>query len=146
MGWPQPKRWSAPVNWSGCGRAAAMRWRASCSRGRCRRAIWRTVTSWAEGGLRNARRKSAQRRILDQVQNAREEMVVGFGAADVNDRRVRQILDEEIENVSAGVVIQGIEHFVDEHPRRRVQRHAGECQGLLFVLAQFVIPAPRYIQ
>jgi len=80
---------SAPVKWNGCARAAATRCRASCSRGRCPRATWRTATSLAQGGLRNARRESAQRRILDQVQNAREKMVVGFGAADVNDGGAR---------------------------------------------------------
>src|SRR5882762_1935981 len=73
-------------------------------------------------------------------------MIVGVRAADVNDAGVRQILDEEIENTTARVLIQGIEYLVDEYPRRRVQHHAREGQGLLFIVAQFVIPTPGDIQ
>ena len=87
-----------------------------------------------------------QRRIFDQVQNAREEMILDVGAADMNDAGVLQILDEDVENALACSFIQGIEYLVDDYPRRRVQLHARESEGLLFVLAQFPIPAPGYIQ
>ena len=73
-------------------------------------------------------------------------MIMRVGAADMNDAGVRQILGEDVEYVLARILVQGIEHFVDEYPGRRVQHHAGESQCLLFVLAQFPIPAMSDVQ
>src|SRR5260370_42251350 len=73
-------------------------------------------------------------------------MIVGVGAADMNDAGTLEILDEDADDSLARFVIQRIESLVDEHPARRVQQYSRECEGLLLVLAQFPIPALGRIQ
>jgi hypothetical protein len=76
------------------------------------------------------------------MQDAREEVIVGIGAADVNDAGARQILRQQVHHAIARILVERIEHLVDQQPRRRVQQASRERHRLLLVLAQLPIPAP----
>src|SRR5271168_112827 len=98
------------------------------------------------GGCRRCgAREFAPCRVLDQVQNAREEMVC-IGAADVQDPSLGEIFREYVDHEFERVLGKRIEYLIDQHPRPLVEYHARKREALLLFLAQFAIPAQRCIE
>src|SRR5882672_4137866 len=80
-------------------------------------------------------------RILDQMNDAREEVVAVLALPDVDNRRVGEHIPEDSQYPFAHVLFEGIEGLVDHHPTRLVQREAREGQALLIIIAQLPVPA-----
>ena len=68
------------------------------------------------------------------MQNAREEVALGFGAADIDDSCILQFVIEEAQDAITRVVVQRVESFVDHHQTRFVQQDTREDQTLLFLI------------
>ena len=84
--------------------------------------------------------------IFDQMQNARKEVALGLGAADIDDRCVLKFVIKEPQDAITRVVVQRVESFVDHHQTRLVQQDTREDQTLLFLIAEFLIPAGDLVQ
>src|SRR5215510_1971137 len=112
-------------------------WPASHARG--------GVDSGSEGlrvrGL--ATLEPSYRRIFGEMKDARERRTGRFGAADVDNRRILELLGQNIQRKRSGVWVERFEHLVDQYPTRGMQQKAREYQALLLVVTQFAVPAPR---
>ena len=80
------------------------------------------------------------------MQHAREQVVVGADPADMDDTASREVLAEDLNDLHERVLLERLEHFVDDDPGRRMQHGARKAQRLLFVLAQVALPASGCIQ
>jgi hypothetical protein len=68
------------------------------------------------------------------------------GAADVDDAGMLKVVAEHVDDTIARAFVEGIEDLVDENPGRSVQQRPRKRQTLLFIVAQFAIPAPRQVE
>jgi len=103
----------------------------------------RERASRGAGGDAAARFEHAALRILDQMQNAREEAIATLRTADVDDGGIGERVVEQRHDALVSVVIQCIQGFVDHDPTRLVERKAREHQALLLVVGQLPVP-PRW--
>jgi hypothetical protein len=79
--------------------------------------------------------------IFDQMQNTLEDVVLGFGAADVDDRRILEPSAKEANDPLPRVVVQGVEYFVNHEPPGLVQHDTRKDQALLLIIGEFLVPA-----
>ena len=75
------------------------------------------------------------------MQGSPEQVVLRGRAADVDDARLPEILAEHVDHPLTHLIVEAVEHFVDEHPGRPVQQGARECHALLLIVVQVAIPA-----
>lgn len=80
-------------------------------------------------------------RVPDQMQGAREEVILGVATTDVNDGSIPELFFEEVDKAPAGVIVQRIERFVNHNPARLVQHESRKDEVLLLILAEFPVPA-----
>ncbi len=84
--------------------------------------------------------------ILDEMDGAGEQQVVSRGAAYMNDPGVLEILRQDIDDELARLLIQPVEHLIDQDPRRRMQQRPRKGHRVLFVVVQFTIPTLRHVE
>ena len=68
-------------------------------------------------------------------------MALGFGAADIDNTCVLEFVIKEPEDAITRVVVQRVESFVNDHQTGLVQQDTRKDQTLLFLIAEFLIPA-----
>src|SRR5208282_1727073 len=95
----------------------------------------------AAGNDATVRYEAASVRIFDQMQNAREEVALGFWAAAVDNGGILQLVLAEAHDALTRIVIQCLQGFVDNQPARLVQQGTSENQPLLLVIGEFPFPA-----
>ncbi len=76
------------------------------------------------------------------MQHARKEVVMRFGASDINDAGGAEILQEHIHHAPPRLLVDRFQRFIDEHPIGLLQQSACEGNGLLFIAAELVQPRP----
>src|SRR5208282_1247866 len=92
------------------------------------------------------RLEPARLRILHQMQYASEQIGTQSGTRDVNDAAAREILDDHVAHSSARVVVEAVQHLIDEEPGRRVHDGPRKYQTLLLSVAQDTVPASGLIE
>ena len=75
------------------------------------------------------------------MKNAREEVALGFWAADVDNGGILESVLAQANDALTRIVIQRLQGFVDNQPARLVQQGTSENQPLLLVIGEFPVPA-----
>ncbi len=80
-------------------------------------------------------------RLLDDVKRAVPGAAYDGAAAEVDHRRARQFALEDREHEPAVLLVERADRIVEHDPARPLQQQARECQTLLLVEGQLVVPA-----
>ncbi len=93
-----------------------------------------------------ARRQALALTVFDEMQDAGEKAPMRIGPADIDDRRLRQFLAEDIEGQAARILVEMIDRFVQNDPIGLMQQEPGEGELVLVLAGQFPFPARDAIE